>query len=228
MSEKGYCFLRAELYAHKGNGYQKLSSIDTVILVKAMDVTRALFRYGSKTLNSFIANNLQREATSPDYYSYSDLVSLDALEKRKIKLYTASSFIDGLYSSYKSFKDQAPDQQVEARIEGTELSNVTTSDDKGKRQKIRSKDVYAVVYNGQPFVATEFGYYPLKKVNDDFFFTGKAKATANAGDVLAASFFFGIIGGLIASDAAATFEMKIDHVNGGFIRLREVKSAATP
>jgi hypothetical protein len=37
-------------------------------------------------------------------------------------------------------------------------------------------------------------------------------------------FFFGIIGSLIASDAEASFEMKIDHGNGGFIRLREIKT----
>ncbi len=83
--------------------------------------------------------------------------------------------------------------------------------------------MYAFVYKGQPFVATEYGYYPLQKINDDFYFTGKAKVTANTGDVIAASLFFGIIGGLIASNSEATFEMKIDHLNGGFIRLKEIE-----
>jgi hypothetical protein len=48
--------------------------------------------------------------------------------------------------------------------------------------------------------------------------------TAKTGDVIAASIFFGIIGGLLASDANATFEMKIDHINGGFIRTKEIRN----
>ena len=81
----------------------------------------------------------------------------------------------------------------------------------------------SIVHQGQPYVATDYGYYPLQKTGDDFFFTGKAKVTANAGDVIVAGVFFGIIGGLIASDASALFEMKLDHLNGGFMRIREIK-----
>lgn len=38
-----------------------------------------------------------------------------------------------------------------------------------------------------------------------------------------ASLFFGVVGALIASDANATFEMKLDYLNGGFIPVKEVK-----
>jgi hypothetical protein len=103
------------------------------------------------------------------------------------------------------------------------ISEVKTSDPQGKSEKIRAKDIYAIVYNGQPFIATDYGYYPLSKSGDDFFFTGKAKVTANTGDVIVAGVFFGIIGTLIASDASSMFEMKLDHLNGGFMRIREVK-----
>ncbi|MEO6219895.1 MAG: hypothetical protein ABIO81_05670 [Ginsengibacter sp.] len=93
--------------------------------------------------------------------------------------------------------------------------------------KVKAKDVYAIVYNGQPFIATEYGYYLLQKINEDFFFTGKAKVSAKTGDVIAASLFFGILGGLIASDSESIFEMKIDHSNGGFIRMKEIKRLTT-
>ncbi|MBL0357082.1 MAG: hypothetical protein IPP72_09440 [Chitinophagaceae bacterium] len=91
--------------------------------------------------------------------------------------------------------------------------------------KLKPKDIYAVVYKGLPYITTSYGYYPLNKNGDDFFFTGQAKVTANAADIAAASFFFGIIGGLLASNDSAVFEMKIDHLNGGFIHLREIPSA---
>ncbi|MGV3760889.1 hypothetical protein [Parapedobacter sp.] len=77
-----------------------------------------------------------------------------------------------------------------------------------------------------PYVATSYGYYPLWREGDDLFFMGKDKATAAASDVIVASAFFGIAGALMASNAEAAFEMKLDHLNGGFIRLREIPNVA--
>jgi hypothetical protein len=119
--------------------------------------------------------------------------------------------------------NQIPDKQIIVVMKGEKISSVKTIDENGKKVNIKTKDIYSIVDKGRLFIATEYGYYPLQKLNDDFFFTGKAKVNANTGDVVAATLFFGIIGGLIASDANATFEMKIDHLNGGFIRLREIK-----
>ncbi|MEO6151407.1 MAG: hypothetical protein ABIN95_07140, partial [Mucilaginibacter sp.] len=141
----------------------------------------------------------------------------------KLKLYTAPEYTNGIYLSYNSFKNQVPDKEIAAAfLEGNTIETVSVADEKGKWQKIKVEDVYAVVYNNSPFIATKKLYVPLKKINNDLVFIGKAKVTADAGDVIAASVFFGVIGGLIASNAQATFEMKIDHVNGGFVRLREV------
>jgi hypothetical protein len=189
-----------------------------------MDVTRALFRNGSKTITNFIANNLARDPAGPDYYSFSDIENIDSIEKLQIPVYNTIAYADGLYASFESFTHQTPDKQITAELKNEKLSAVKAPDENGKLTKVKLKDIYAIVYKGQPFIATEYGYYPLQKTGDDFFFTGKAKVSARTGDVLAASFFFGIIGSLIASDAEATFEMKIDHINGGFLRLREIKT----
>jgi hypothetical protein len=119
--------------------------------------------------------------------------------------------------------NQKPDKQF--IINGSDLNmfEIKAIDDKGKAQKVKKQNVYAVVFHGEPYIATRFEYYPLKKVNNDFLFTGKANVSVNTADVIAASAFLGIIGGLIASDGAvATYEMKIDHVNGAFIKLKEI------
>ena len=129
----------------------------------------------------------------------------------------------GLYETYESFRQQLPDKAVEVAIRKDKITDVKASGVDGKTQKVKSKDIYAIVHNGQPYIATDYGYYPLQKTGDDFYFTGKAKVTANAGDVIVAGVFFGIIGSLIASDASALFEMKLDHLNGGFMRIREIK-----
>jgi hypothetical protein len=226
MSEKGYCYLRAALYSKNQEHYQIVNTIDTVILIKSMDVTRALFRHGSKTITDFIAAGLLMNSSGANDYSYADIIQIDSIEKRKIPLYNAASYTDGLYTNFESFAAQKPDKPVNAELKNGRLVAVKSPDENGRPIKIKPGDIYAVVFNGQPFIATEFGYYLLQKSGDDFFFTGKAKVNAKTGDVVAASLFFGIIGGLIASDAASDFDMKLDHLNGGFIRLREIKNTS--
>ncbi|MEO6731828.1 MAG: hypothetical protein ABIN01_11485 [Ferruginibacter sp.] len=222
-SEKGYFHLNAILYSNSNGFYQKINSIDTVILIKAMDVTRAMFRRGSKTLTGFLASSLLIEPTGREYYNLKDIASIDSLEKRKITVYNTSAYTDGLYLTYQSFMNQIPDKQINVEKKGEKISAVKTFDENGKSIKVKLKDIYAIVNEGKPFLATTYGYYPLQKINDDFLFTGKAKVTANTGNVMVASFFFGIFGALIASDADALFEIKIDHMTGGIIHLREIK-----
>lgn len=222
MSEKGYCYVRADLYARLDGSYQKINSIDTVIFIKAMDVTRALFRKGSRTMTDFIAGSLLKKPYDSNYYSLNDVIKMDSIEKRRIKVYNTSKYNDGLYTNYQSFMDQIPDKQIIVEWENNKIVSMSTLNENGKRVKVKTKDAYSVVIEGEPFVATDYGFYQLKKVDDDFKFIGRAKVAANTGDVIAASVFFGVVGGLIATNAQATFEMKIDHINGGFIRLKEI------
>jgi hypothetical protein len=225
MSERGYCYLRAALFAATGGGYQLINTIDTVIVVKAMDVTRAMFRRGSSTIHEFIVQNLQRAAQEEHLYSLTDIHALDSVEKRSILVYNTETYTNGIYATYEAFKEQKPDLPaavIETDKEGLFVVKVTN--EKGKPEKVKSTKLYALVKEGIPYIATEFGYYQLDKRKDDFYFVGKTKVAASQGDIMAASMFFGVIGGLLASQAdEAIFEMKIDHVGGGFIRLKEVK-----
>jgi hypothetical protein len=225
MSEKGYCYLRAALYSKTNDHYQPVNSIDTVILIKSMDVTRALFRNGSKTIAGFMAAGMLMNPSGAETYSFHDIEQIDSIEKRKLPLYNASTYADGIYAGFESFANQKPDKPVSAELKNDRLVSVKSPGENGNPTKVKPGSLYAVVFKGQPFIATEYGYYPLQKMGDDFFFTGKAKVNAKTGDVLAAGLFFGIIGQLIASDAESDFEMKIDHLNGGFIRLREIKNS---
>jgi hypothetical protein len=222
-SEKGYLYMRADLYVNNNLRYQKLASIDTVVLVKSMDVTNALFRKGSATVTNFIADNLLNTPADQLIYTLNDINNIDSLEKSKIFLYTTDKYTDGVYETFNAFKSQAPDRPAIVNTDKSgKISSVFAIGEDGNKIKLKAKDIYAIVHDGQPFVASEYGYFPLKKVDHDLYFTGRAKVTAKSGDVIAASIFFGIIGGLLASDASAVFEMKIDHLNGGFIHIKEV------
>lgn len=228
MSEKGYFHLRACLYESRENRFFKLRTIDTIVLIKAMDVTKGLFRKGSKTLSDFIANNLTAVASDTGSYSYEEVIQIDSVEKSKLALYTAAGYTDGLYKNFTSFTSQTPDiSELETSLDKSgNLSWIKIKNEAGKFEKIKSKTIYAVVYQGNLYIATDYGYYPLTKKDDDFYFTGKAKVDASQSDILMASMFFGIIGGLLASSPGdAVFDMKLDHVSGGFIRLKEIPQA---
>jgi len=225
FSEKGYCYIRAELFSKNNDKYQLLDRIDSVVLVKAGDVTIPLLRRSSQALSGFIGNNLQKASVDPGFYSFNDIIKMDSLEKIKIPVYNASSYTEGLYKTFTSFSNQLPDNQITATIKKEKISNVKMVIDSARSEPVNKKDIYAIVYKGVPYISTEFGYYRLNKIDGDFHFTGRAKTTANSGDVVVASIFFGLIGGLLASSSDAVFEMRIDHLSGGFIRLKEIKNA---
>jgi tetratricopeptide (TPR) repeat protein len=225
LSEKGYCYLRADLYAKTNDQYQKTGSIDTVILVKAGDVTRAMFRNGSKTITNFIGSNLLQSPTDAVSYSYNDVMHIDSIEKRRINVYNAAGYKDGAYKDFQSFARQEPDyDSLTVTFKDGKIDRVKTPGEDGKMTTLKAKNMYALVHQGQIFIVTEYGDYPVEKRNDDFYFIGKAKVSLSTGDAIAAGLFFGIMGQLMAEEASqGVFEMKIDHINGGFIRLREVK-----
>ncbi len=223
FSEKGYCYIRADLFGGNAGSYKTLSRIDSVILVKSFDVTKGLLKTGNDAISGFIAQNLSHEPDGKEIYSFYDITRIDSIEKRDLVVYHTNIYKDGVYRSFHSFVNQTPEAQITAKVKKGKISEIYLFDEKGKKEQVWQKDTYAVIYNGIPYISTEYAYYPLKKTGDDFYFTGKAKATANSTDVMMASMFFGLVGGLLASNANATFDMKIDHLNGGFIRLRETK-----
>jgi hypothetical protein len=86
--------------------------------------------------------------------------------------------------------------------------------------KARPKDVYAIINQGNPYIATEAGYLPVEKINNDFYFTYPVKVGPGSVAV-AMGVMFGLLGSLIASADGGTtkdVEMKIDHLSGRFIQ----------
>jgi hypothetical protein len=223
FSERGYCYVRANLFAASNGSYKMLSKFDSVIVIKGGDVTKGLLKAGSEVMSGFIASNLLKGPVETESYTLDDIYKIDSFEKRGLTIYNTDVYKDGVYRSFRSFVDQTPDGQITAKVKKKQIWDIYTVNEKGKKEQVWQKDTYAVIYNGVPYISTEYDYYPLQKRDNDFYFTGKAKATANSGEVMMASMLFGLVGGLLASNASGTFEMKIDHLSGGFIRLKEAK-----
>lgn len=223
--ETGSCYLKADLYTKSNSKYQKLASIDTIATINKWDVTNELLDSGSKLMTDFIENNLLKSGDDSRNYSLRDIIKIDSTEKRDLKVNNVDRYLEGLYYNYESFKNQKPDKNifVETKKNG-KISCVRISGDDNVLTKVDPKTIYSIVYNGHPYIATKYDFYPLVKSEDDFYFTGSIKETATSFDIRDASMMLGITGALLASiPSTAIFEIKLNHKNGRFIRIKEIK-----
>ncbi|WP_158994034.1 hypothetical protein [Mucilaginibacter sp. L196] len=216
---------RANLFEAKDGQYRQIASIDTISTVSsAMTVTTALLDTGKKFLEKFISDNV---STVPNgaIYSYNDILHLDSMEKRAIKLYNTPTYADGLYLTYKSFMNQMPDKQITVEPSDVNYGVVNAVDANGNTQRVKPRKVYALVYHGQPYISSRGNYYPLKKDSGDFYFTGAVRVSSGVGNMVLVS-SFGMLGALIGSGGSeATFYVKLDHVDGGFIQIKRIEDA---
>ncbi len=219
-----YCYFVACLYAKNGERYRAIATIDTVLIFRTASVAN-LIQAESKIMSGFIAANLLAEAKDTVDYSITEVNRIDSIEMQNIPVFTTENYTDGLYKSYKSFMSQIPDQKavVDANRDGT-IETVRTIDSSGKKVKVHSKEVYAVVYNGQPYIATQYGYYILRKSADNnFYFTGEIKTAASQGDISGGQMALGLLGAALASAGnRETYVLMVDYRNGGFIHIKKI------
>nr|WP_294944400.1 hypothetical protein [uncultured Mucilaginibacter sp.] len=228
--EYGYCTVKVEMYVKNGDRYQQLNSLDTLIRMRSsIDVTNSLLRSGSRQLTAFIqASLLSRPANGARVYTYNDIAHIDSIEKKAITLYNTTAYTNGLYLTYQSFKNQVPDKQ------GIIIENdyvypgfVKAPDEKEKLKDVKLKKTYAIVYKGTPYIVTEFGFYPLTKINNEFMFTGMAKTPPSTATLKIVNGMFGGTGTLATSGNEGIFEIMIDHQNGLLIKLKEIPQPKT-
>ena len=226
FTEKGLFYLRGSLFSEKFNGFREISSIDTLVQVKAMDVTKGLLRNAGSVIIDYISTNLQKEPADSMNYGLIELVKPDSIEKTKIRIYNSEQYSEGLYTNWQSISRQIPDRQMTVTAKKDVIKRVEITDSSGKLQKINSRDIYGIVYKGDPYIATTYGYYMLTKSNSDLYFTGKIKVSADPAAQMAAGMMFGIVGSILASNNTSYYLIKLDHINGSFIQIRRIPEPA--
>ena len=224
-NEKGYCNMRVCLYKKSGDGYIETAFTDTVLEVKATDARRPIFEKAGQFITDFIADNSLHKEPPGTTYSFENIVAIDSIEKENIPVYQAATYTDGCYKTFSSFKNMMPDGPVSVEMRDGKVDVVKTTGQKGELTKILyPKDVYAIVFNGHPYIGSNYGFYQLNKVNGDFVFTGKAPTlTSNSGSEFANRFFFGITGALFEPRQTSLYNIKVDHLTGQFVILDEIK-----
>ena len=152
FSEYGFCHLRAKLYVVLNGVYQPLNLIDTLIVVKSFDVTNGILKKGASAINNFIAENLTQIPVDTTQHSFADVKNVDNIEKLAIPVYNTATYKDGLYKTYTAFKNQLPDESIQVEMKSNRVASVQIIYTNGKTQHVKPQFIYAIVYNGQPYI----------------------------------------------------------------------------
>jgi len=210
-----YVYLSANLYALKDNGYVLLLKLDTTLVIDGpVNFQPALVYASNAVVDNFIGRGIALAPADTMVYSYDDVQHIDIVEKRKLKAYHTSTYAEGFYSNYTAFKNQAPDLQGVVKLRGDSSMGVTLHSTEWTEPRGK-KHIFAVVYRGVPYIVTHFGYYPLEKQGDDFYFTGRLNVAGNA-----QSSPFGLFTGNAADADKYNYRVLIDYTNGEFIHLK--------
>ncbi|MFV0417252.1 MAG: hypothetical protein ACK5KT_00780 [Dysgonomonas sp.] len=230
MSETGYCHIRISLYEKEYPDYYLIATLDTLLTVKAMDVTGKLIKNSSNIITSFVLSNLTNKRTDEVPFLLADIHNIDFFEKNNMKLYSADAYVDGAYPDFKSFANQTPvaDKLTPKFDKNNNLKEVKQLNEQNKLKKLNPKDIYAVVLDGQPYIASDKGYILIHKVKDEFKFLNDGNIRIDAGAYVGAGIAAvaaGLLGGIVfipVNNRVEQVEMTIDHLNGHFIILPDM------
>jgi hypothetical protein len=209
-----YVYLVATLYALKNNGYVPLVSLDTTLVIDGPAYFKpALVSASNEVIDNFIARGIVLTPVDTVVYSYEDVLHIDSLRKRKLKVYSTTAYAEGFYSNYAAFRDQTPDLQGEVKLRGDGNMAITLHT-AGWTEARGTKHIFAVVYKGIPYIVTHFGYYPLRKEGDDFFFSGRLNVAGTPPNP------FGVFSANAADADKRNYRVLIDYTNGEFIHIK--------
>lgn len=111
MSESGTFVFKAGCYLKRGYSYKFMFSVDTTIVVHALDVTKKLLRTANEQFGLFVQKAALFDKDKLDdkpEYSFYDIQHIDETEKRFIPVYNVELPQKGLYASFESFKNNTP------------------------------------------------------------------------------------------------------------------------
>lgn len=237
-----YFLFRAILYEVTNEGYRKIDETDTLVNVSISTNNKFIVKcnkVASKIITNFISRNLMApHIINKEYLGLNDVVNIDSLDKTQIDLYNRDTLVDGVYSSYISLKSQMPEYtDFTAKIKNGKLKKVEkNSHSADDDMDYTFNDVYAVVTQNKVFIHRGQEYYQMEKRENDFFFIEKTNSQTNGFPLVFVTggglpLFAGVLGLSILGNVASKtdsytlqYEFKLDHVDGSFIPVREIKN----
>ncbi|MGG9970387.1 hypothetical protein ACQ33O_01230 [Ferruginibacter sp. SUN002] len=223
---------RANLYSVTEKGYCRIDHIDTIVKLKEIELfggnvykrLERAYKRANKAIVDFISRNLTNSGNSNgQYFSRSEVINIDSIEKKDIALYSYDTLVDGVYTSFLSLKHQFP-----------EYTDFDAKFKKGRLVKVEKKsysaddnmdyfipDVYAVVKDEKIYININNTYSLLEKKDNDFFFTGKLNLETDHTARLVMWLFVTQLAAFFPGEKSnIKYDFKLDHVNGACIPIR--------
>ena len=203
-----YCYLDATLYARYGERYKRLVTMDTVLLLDGSDPYYSLDREGNRALSRFLTGGVSLLPADSSAYDLYDVMHIDSIEKAGMPLYNSETLTDGIYTQYASFRQQVPDWKaaVRTRKDGTIVS-LKALGSGGKPYPVDPANLYALVYEGHPYIVTQYGFYPLQKLMGEFYCTADVSVS---------------YGSVRGGGSRGTYYLMVDHRNGELVHLKAI------
>ena len=235
-----YCYVEATLYAKAAGQYRPLLTLDTFFLARSMNVMDYMNGLARPLVCGFIRAALTLRPTDSAAYGIDAVGGMDSIDRRRLPLFTDTAWVDGLYLTYYSFSQQLPDRQCTVKTDKDgNVRLVKVLDAAGKAVEQKKQEMYAVVYQGRAFIATEYGFYPVTRMDNALEFTGDIRVPATAsemsvpsgGGVIGRSVAGGMVAGVAGVPLKALamqgdrtkFVMVIDPLNGQLVHLRKIE-----
>ena len=83
-----------------------------MVVESKKEITKQIIDYANKTFVNFFSNALTKEPKQNAIFSLNEIVKIDSIEKAKIKVYTTNEYVNGVYRTFESFKDQTPEYSL--------------------------------------------------------------------------------------------------------------------
>lgn len=232
MSETGRLKLSMRFFSGNENGqFTEVYAIDTVYEFGAFDVTKKLLHSISDwmcTISADLEGGVKTVDDSAVSYTLDELNKLDSLEKLKLPVYADPAVHAGIFYDYDKFKMNTPDSSASVEIDTSDPEHVKAYEwnkKKTKKSKIDFHTVYAVSDGHTTVKATAYGFYVLKKIGSDFYFTGQTSFT-NMYNSAMWGVMFGMVGAAIAENVNVSrnlFRFKINYLKGNSIPLSKLE-----
>lgn len=225
--EIGYFFFRANIYSKKNDNYENIITIDTILKVSKLDPVKNIKQSASELFRDFFLRSLTISAPGKNKKTYFEILKTDSIEKSNLKVYKESKFVNGVYMNFNSFKNQIPDYPnakiifSHGKIKKVKFININKS--------ITTADpasIFAIVEKGNIYISTLSGFVPLIKKNNDFFFIDNGYISHDESDMSFTTTQLSVIDKttILASDRKIYFEVKLDHIDGSFMRCKNIET----
>jgi hypothetical protein len=230
--DNGVFFFRANLYSKNNTVYTKIACIDTLLVVPNSEYPITFTKKAGQLVSDFVFNNSYKQIQNKNW-SYHDIIKIDSVEKSQAKAYCVGDYTNGVYTSFDSFKKQTPDFKAsKLKFRSITLKKVYKNNSENKSIKVDVRNVFAVVEKGNIYISTEYGFRTLYKFDGDFYFIGKGSRNLRIEDVLPKLGGFILLplypilitSVLISVSPKSYFETKVDHVDGRFMRCKQIKT----